>query len=72
MDGNTRTEGLRLLNFIAALAEERQPKHGQEHHTPDVGQQNAGFSPMATTVLRKMVPHLALDNPIGPSLNWWS
>ena len=31
-----------------------------------------GFSPRVMQVVMRLVPHLALDKSLEPSLNWWS
>lgn len=31
-----------------------------------------GFSPRVASVLARLVPHLALDEPLGPGLHWWN
>ena len=30
-----------------------------------------GFSPKVAKIVSRLVPHLAMDEPIGPSLWWW-
>ena len=30
-----------------------------------------GFSPRVAKIVSRLVPHLAMDEPIGPSLSWW-
>lgn len=30
-----------------------------------------GFSPRLVNVVMRLVPHLAMDKPLGPSLPWW-
>ncbi len=30
-----------------------------------------GFSPRVAQIVMRLVPHLALDRPLEPSLTWW-
>lgn len=30
-----------------------------------------GFSPRVARIVTQLVPHLALDKPLEPSLTWW-
>jgi len=30
-----------------------------------------GLSPRVAQIVMRLVPHLALDRPLEPSLNWW-
>jgi len=30
-----------------------------------------GFSPRLVNVVMRLVPHLAMEKPLGPSLGWW-
>ena len=38
---------------------------------PDGVIMREGFSPRVTRVVSRLVPHLALDKPVDPSLSWW-
>ena len=38
---------------------------------PDGVIMREGFSPRVTRVVSQLVPHLALDKPVDPSLTWW-
>jgi hypothetical protein len=40
--------------------------------SPDTVIMREGFSPMVSRVVMKLVPHLAMDKPLEPSLmGWW-
>ena len=47
-------------NLLKELEQDPEKVIMREHYSPRVAQ-----------VLRLMVPHLTLDQPIGPSLTWW-
>jgi hypothetical protein len=38
---------------------------------PDSVIMREGFSPRMTKVVKQLVPHLSLEEPLGPSLSWW-
>jgi hypothetical protein len=38
---------------------------------PDSVIMREGFSPRMTRVVKQLVPHLSLEEPLGPSLRWW-
>ena len=38
---------------------------------PDGVIMREGFSPRVAKIVSRLVPHLAMDEPIGPSLKWW-
>ena len=38
---------------------------------PDGVIMREGFSPRVAKIVLRLVPHLAMDEPIGPSLSWW-
>jgi hypothetical protein len=38
---------------------------------PDGVIMREGFSPRIAKIVSRLVPHLAMDEPIGPSLWWW-
>jgi hypothetical protein len=38
---------------------------------PDGLMMREGFSPRVAQIVSRLVPHLAMDEPMGPSLSWW-
>jgi hypothetical protein len=38
---------------------------------PDGVIMREGFSPRMAWVVKQLVPHLSLEEPLGPSLHWW-
>ena len=38
---------------------------------PDGVIMREGFSPRIAQIVSRLVPHLAMNEPIGPSLSWW-
>ncbi len=40
-------------------------------HDPDSVIMREGFSPRMARVVKQLVPHLSLEEPLGPSLHWW-
>ena len=40
-------------------------------NNPDGVIMREGFSPRVAQVVSKLVPHLSLEKPLGPSLAWW-
>ena len=40
--------------------------------TPDSVIMREGFSPRIAQIITRLVPHLAMDRPLEPSLCWWN
>ncbi len=45
--------------------------HKELEHDPDSVIMREGFSPRMAQVVKQLVPHLSLEEPLGPSLRWW-
>ncbi|HZU67914.1 MAG TPA: hypothetical protein VFA09_11615 [Ktedonobacteraceae bacterium] len=40
--------------------------------SPDTVIMREGFSPRVARIIMRLVPHLAMEKPLEPSLNFWS
>jgi hypothetical protein len=63
-------EELQIQDFVHRVSKDEELRK-ELASNPDGVIMREGFSPRVAQVVMHLVPHLASDRPMGPSLCWW-
>ena len=63
-------EEQQIQDFVRRVSEDENLRK-ELASDPDGVIMREGFSPRVAKVVARLVPQLALDKPLGPSLPWW-
>lgn len=63
-------EEQQLQDFVHRIAESEELRQ-ELVSNPALVVSREGFSPRLVNVVMRLVPHLSMEKPLGPSLKWW-